>query len=40
MGSLSDDCRSIEVDYQSGAKPPHSKGCRHFNAAKQLAIGS
>jgi len=25
---------------QSGAKPPHSKGCRHFNAAKQLAIGA
>jgi len=23
-------CLSIEVDYQSGAEPPHSKGCRHL----------
>ena len=25
-GLVSDHYRSIEVDYQSGAKPPHSKG--------------
>jgi len=25
-GSLSDHCRRIEVDYQSGSKQPHSKG--------------
>src|SRR5215475_12398295 len=34
---LSDHCRRIEVDYQSGSKQPHSKGCRHF---KQLIIFS
>jgi hypothetical protein len=26
MGSLSDHYRRFEMDYQSGAKPPHSKG--------------
>jgi len=31
VGSLSDHCRSIGVDYQSGTELPHSKGCRHFN---------
>jgi|SoiMethySBSTD1v2_1073268.scaffolds.fasta_scaffold3561194_2 hypothetical protein len=31
MGSLSDHCHTIEVDYQSGSEQPHSKGCRHFN---------
>src|SRR5262245_49388771 len=37
VGFLSDHCRRIEVDYQSGSKQPHSKGCRHF---KQLIIFS
>jgi hypothetical protein len=23
-------CHRIEVDYQSGSKQPHSKGCRHI----------
>ena len=32
---VSDHCRSVEVDYQSGTKLPHSKGfadpiCAHF----------
>jgi len=31
VGFLSDHCRRIEVDYQSGSKQPHSKGCRHLN---------
>jgi hypothetical protein len=26
VGSLSDRCCKIEVDYQSGSKQPHSKG--------------
>jgi hypothetical protein len=26
MGSLSDHCHTIEVDYQGGFKQPHSKG--------------
>ncbi len=26
VGFLSDHCRRIEVDYQSGSKQPHSKG--------------
>jgi hypothetical protein len=30
MGILSGQCHMIEVDCQSGAEPPHSKGCRHF----------
>src|SRR5262245_49085178 len=38
---LSDHCRRIEVDYQSGSKQPHSKGsadlCTRFSLLKATA---
>jgi phosphoribosylformylglycinamidine synthase PurS subunit len=32
VGFLSNNCRGIEVDYQSGSKQPHSKGSADFRA--------
>ena len=33
VGPLSDLCRRIEVDYQSGSKQPHSKGFADYAQA-------
>src|SRR6266545_491478 len=37
VGFLSDHCRRIEVDYQSGSKQPHSKGSADLYTGQRLA---
>jgi hypothetical protein len=38
-GSLSAHCRNLEVDYQSGSKPPHSKGSADLRTGFNASIG-